>query len=227
MGCDWYTFTSVSVCGIIFISKTLPKNIVEKYNLIKIDIPINPDLNFTKAELDEKNSALNLSQNSNGGVSLFSKRYKEIPILRELIEESYYNNDREFVMDLDIEDDKYIENNVEYLYIYPCGPKQVSSVYVSGPYEIIDNKIQIGFINPKDLNDNHTQILQELNARYSFGNESLFNYEKMFGNENYNDYKKELSIIQNIPIIKTQPSFEIPPKIYNILISSSSEHLLI
>lgn len=223
MGCDWYNISSLSVCGIIFISKTLSEELIKKYNLIKINTPLNVDINFIKIEYNEEKSIIEITEDESD--KILSNRYNKVPALKEAIEESYYDNDRRFIVDLSVEDSNET-NNADHIYIYPCGPKKEMKLSVPGPYEIYTHYLKLSFTNLEEIKDEHKQILEELKASCSLTNDPLFNFEKYLENENYEEFHEDLELIQTIPITKSQPSWIIQPKISDITILTTSNQLV-
>jgi len=222
MGCEWYSFTAVSLQGIIFISKCLSEDIIKKYELIKIAMPLNVDINFIS--INFKDAKLEILEDTSKNT--LSKRYNKIPGLKREIEDSFFSSDERTFY---IEEDDYKNNktnNSEYIYIYPCSSKLTTTIEVPGPRETELEIVSIAFSDPKELNDTHIKNLEDLKAKYSFSNEPLFNFEEYINDEKYQKFKTQLQTINETPITETSPTLTLVPKIYNIILASSSQHLL-
>ncbi len=221
MGCDWYSFTTVYLQGIIFVAKNLPESTIRKYNLLKINIPLNIDLNCINTSFEEKNSTLCIQKNQDCR-NILTNRYNKTPKLKRIIEASFDDD----LVSIDFGNRDDINTNVEYLYIYPCSSKQSMIIDVPGPYEITKSEIKLLLSNPKKLTVFQEQQLQELDAHYSLTDLPLINFDELVTDKDFQDLKHELFLINNSQVPKRDTQWFIEPKIHDIIISSTSKYLL-
>ncbi len=151
MACQWYTFTSVRIKGIPFMAKNVPTKIMEKYNVIRIPIPIHEYLN-TSTFLWKKKQ-----------IMLFCTDYDEIFNTDDMIGE--WNNVNEYDMIDKIKDDDvkwFCDNGANYIYI--CVTKMINTTNfdVPGPHLLPVRGISFMFEKEGLISPDNMQLIDKI-----------------------------------------------------------------